>query len=69
MNSTKSLREQTVQILKDNQGRLPLVARETGLKHNWLATMARDEIADPGVLKCEAVVYWHRAQLARGRVA
>jgi hypothetical protein len=42
--------------LRRNRGRLPAIAAETGVGHQWALKFANGKIADPGVARVEAVL-------------
>ncbi len=55
MNTEKSLLPITLELLRARSGQYRSIAEATGLDYQWLCKMSQGKIADPGVLKVEAL--------------
>lgn len=51
MNDMEKLRKKAIDYVKTYKGKVPQLAKETGLGYEWLKRFVIDDIPDPGILK------------------
>lgn len=55
-NPTMSMLESALNYAKENRGKLPTIAEQTGLGYQWLMKFTNGKISDPGVKKIEVLL-------------